>query len=147
MGDWQVPEGFYHISRFNPQSRYHLALQVSYPNQSDAILGKKGNLGGDIMIHGACITIGCLPMTNEGIEEIYIYSVMAKSAGQNQIPVYIFPAKPNSEKFQSLLNQYKSDKSLIQFWKNLEEGYSKFLKTNKLLKYTVGAKGAYIFEE
>jgi murein L,D-transpeptidase YafK len=67
QGDWQVPEGFYFIKRFNPVSSYHLSLEVSYPNASDRILAKSNNLGGDIMIHGACITIGCLPMTNEGI--------------------------------------------------------------------------------
>src|SRR5687767_4805391 len=55
QGDLQVPEGFYHVDRFNPSSNFHLSLGVSYPNQSDRILGRKGELGGDIFIHGDCV--------------------------------------------------------------------------------------------
>ena len=40
-GDLQIPEGFYYISYFNPWSSFHLSLKVSYPNQSDKILGEK----------------------------------------------------------------------------------------------------------
>ena len=69
QGDSQVPEGFYHMDRFNPLSNFHLSLGVSYPNQSDRILGASGRLGGDIFIHGDCVTIGCVPITDEGIRE------------------------------------------------------------------------------
>ncbi len=38
-GDNQVPEGFYRVSAFQPNSEYHLALKVNYPNTSDLIKG------------------------------------------------------------------------------------------------------------
>ena len=37
-GDYQVPEGFYYINEFNPNSNYHLSLGLNYPNASDRIL-------------------------------------------------------------------------------------------------------------
>ena len=69
-GDKQVPEGFYFISEFKPKSEYHLSMLVNYPNYSDLIEGDKERPGGDIYIHGACMTVGCMPMTNELIEEL-----------------------------------------------------------------------------
>lgn len=66
VGDGQVPEGFYEIDRFNPQSNFYLSLRVSYPNASDRILGTHGNWGGDIFVHGNCVTIGCMPITDDG---------------------------------------------------------------------------------
>src|SRR5215831_19462708 len=76
-GDGQVPEGFYEVAGFNPTSQYHLALRVSYPNASDRILGQ-APLGGDVMIHGDCVTIGCIPMTDPVIEQIYAAAVAAR---------------------------------------------------------------------
>ena len=45
QGDHQIPEGYYHINRFNPVSSYHLSIGINYPNKSDRILGVQGNLG------------------------------------------------------------------------------------------------------
>jgi murein L,D-transpeptidase YafK len=141
-GDWQVPEGFYHVDRFNPVSSYHLALGINYPNASDRILGNKKKPGGQIMIHGACITIGCLPMTNEGIEEIYLYAVKARSNGQTQIPVYIFPAEPGTDHYNQLKKQ---NPKLRSFWENLEEGFHQYQSQRKPLEFTVSKEGRYQF--
>ncbi|RLD71441.1 MAG: hypothetical protein DRJ10_19455, partial [Bacteroidetes bacterium] len=43
QGDMQIPEGFYHINRFNPYSNFYLSLGLNYPNKSDRKLGVKGN--------------------------------------------------------------------------------------------------------
>ena len=67
-------------------------MRVDYPNQSDRILGHLGNLGGDIYVHGECVTIGCIPLQNEPIKEIYWLSVLTKGEG-GQIPIHIFPFK------------------------------------------------------
>src|SRR5688500_16111448 len=56
-GDYQVPEGFYYINEFNPRSMYHLSLGLNYPNASDRILSDSIKLGGDIYIHGSCVTV------------------------------------------------------------------------------------------
>ncbi|NLF25085.1 MAG: hypothetical protein GX589_05435 [Deltaproteobacteria bacterium] len=100
-GDLQVPEGFYYINRFNPVSRFHLSLGINYPNKSDKILGAYGDLGGDIFLHGGCVTTGCLPVTDEYIKEIYILGVEAKQAGQKRIPVHIFPIRLKDQQPQA----------------------------------------------
>ena len=141
-GDWQVPEGFYHVDRFNPMSSYHLALGINYPNASDRILGNKKKPGGQIMIHGACVTIGCLPMTNEGIEEIYLYAIKARSNGQLRIPVYIFPAEPGTDQYNQLKKQQPQ---LSSFWENLEEGFQQYQSQRKPLEFTVSKEGRYQF--
>jgi murein L,D-transpeptidase YafK len=140
QGDGQVPEGFYTIAVFNPYSSYHLSLGVSYPNASDRIKGK-GNLGGDIMIHGSCVTIGCLPLTDTYIKEVYILAVEAKNNGQQNIPVHIFPTKMN-DKGMLFLSEVNTD--LLDFWKNLKPGYDYF-ENNKLVpKISTDKSGNYL---
>ena len=73
-GDLQIPEGIYRVEYMNPNSSYHLSFKVSYPNDFDkAMAAKEGrtNLGGDIMIHGSCATVGCVPIGNEAIEDVF----------------------------------------------------------------------------
>lgn len=73
-GDRQVPEGIYGIASLNPNSAYHLALRVDYPNADDRRHGTddgRADLGGDIMIHGKSVSIGCLAMGDEAIEELF----------------------------------------------------------------------------
>ncbi len=118
QGDYQVPEGFYYIDRFNPSSNFYLSLGINYPNQSDRIKSKATNLGGDIFIHGSCVTIGCIPMTDNKIMEIYLYAIHARNSGQMQIPVYIFPFKMTDQNFNASIKKYKSNPELVKFWAN-----------------------------
>lgn len=120
-GDLQVPEGFYHIDRFNPKSKYYLSLGINYPNAVDKNLGYTGS---DIFIHGQCETKGCLPMTDELIKEIYLYAFWANANGQQQIPVYIFPFAMTNANIEMHKNQVE-EKTLL-FWKNIQEGYARF---------------------
>lgn len=142
QGDYQVPEGFYHIDRFNPYSNFYISLGVNYPNSSDKILGEKGNLGGDIFIHGSCVTIGCMPITDELIKELYILAVEAKNNGQQDIPVYIFPAKLTDENYNKLKPKY-SEKSLAMLLENLKTGYDYFQSKKTLPKISVNTNGSY----
>jgi murein L,D-transpeptidase YafK len=144
-GDYQVPEGFYHINHFNPASNFYLSLGLNYPNQSDRRKSNAPRLGGSIYIHGACVTIGCLPMTTEKIKEIYLYAVHARNNGQERIPVYMFPFKMTEENFNRYKIRYQENKELIDFWSNLKKGYDKFLKDYRELKITVNEKGDYNF--
>jgi murein L,D-transpeptidase YafK len=144
-GDYQVPEGFYYVDRFNPASSFYLSLGINYPNKSDRIKSSAKDLGGDIFIHGECVTIGCMPMTNDMIKEIYLYAIQAKHNGQNQIPVYIYPFKMTEENFRKYTMKYKDNKPLISFWTNLKSGYDKFFKDQTALKVTVLENGDYCF--
>lgn len=53
-GDFRTPEGKYLLTRRNPQSEFHLSIQVSYPNREDAAWARENGWrpGGLIMIHG-----------------------------------------------------------------------------------------------
>jgi murein L,D-transpeptidase YafK len=90
-GDGQIPEGIYGIEYLNPNSSYYLSLKVSYPNASDRKRAKadgRTNLGGDIMIHGKAVTIGCVPVGDDAIEDIFY---LAASVGIKNVSVIIAP--------------------------------------------------------
>ncbi|WP_201983597.1 L,D-transpeptidase family protein [Hymenobacter rubidus] len=125
-GDYQVPEGFYEIDRFNPNSNFHLSLGLNYPNAADRALGEP-NPGGDIFIHGGAVTIGCMPITDAGIEEVYLLAVAARAAGQAVIPVHIFPFPLTEEMLAK-----RVDSPHYDFWKGLVAGYSYFEEKHQL---------------
>ncbi len=145
-GDFQVPEGFYHIDRFNPYSSFFLSLGINYPNLSDRRKSNAKDLGGDIFIHGDCVTIGCLPMTNDKIKEIYLYAAYAKNSGQSKIPVYIFPFRMTEENFLNFNKKYKDHKNRIAFWENLKTGFDLFEKEKKELNVRISKTGDYLFD-
>lgn len=86
-GDGRTPEGTYRLDSRNPRSRFHLALHISYPNESDRAraVAAGASPGGDIMIHGLPNglgwigklhrfidwTDGCIAVTNREMEEIW----------------------------------------------------------------------------
>ena len=144
-GDAQIPEGVYEINHFNPLSNYFLSLGVSYPNSSDKILSDKQHPGGSIYIHGNCVTIGCIPITDDKIKEVYVLAVEAKNSGQQKIPIHIFPSRLDGEGFSELKSEYSSDESLVKFWENLKPIYQDFETTKKLKKVKVNSQGGYYF--
>jgi hypothetical protein len=90
-GDGQVPEGIYRIDSLNPNSLYHLALRVDYPNRFDRAKGSldgRDALGSDIMIHGKSVSIGCLAMGDQAAEDLF---VMAAESGTENITVILSP--------------------------------------------------------
>ncbi len=90
-GDRQVPEGFYRIEALNPNSSYHLSMKLDYPNAFDRQRAKedgRSDLGGDIMIHGRNVSIGCLAIGDPAIEELF---VLAARVGAGHAAVIIAP--------------------------------------------------------
>lgn len=144
QGDLQVPEGFYEVDRFNPSSQFHLSLGLNYPNASDKILSDPKKPGGDIFIHGDCVSIGCIPITDDLIKELYILCVEAREAGQKRIPVYLFPFKMTEEKYSAAVDRYPQ---FSDFWNNLKQGYSLWTENQKTLRFQVDAKGVYVFKK
>jgi murein L,D-transpeptidase YafK len=87
QGDHKTPEGTYFVDRKVPNSRFHLALHLSYPSASDRQHAEQLGVspGGDVEIHGLARafaflgsahrrfdwTDGCIAVTNAEIEEIY----------------------------------------------------------------------------
>jgi len=86
-GDQRTPEGIYSIDFHKPDSDYHLALHISYPEQRDIDRAAVSDFsaGSDIMIHGLPNgrgwigrfhrrndwTAGCIAVADFEIEEIY----------------------------------------------------------------------------
>lgn len=90
-GDRQVPEGLYRVERLNPNSRFHLALRLDYPNALDramAALEGRHAVGGDIMIHGGDQSIGCLAMGDEAAEDLFTLAAMV---GIDNVRVVLSP--------------------------------------------------------
>ncbi len=129
QGDGQTPEGFYFINRFNPYSNFYLSLGLNFPNRSDRIKTAGSNAGGDIFIHGNCVTIGCMPITDEMIKELYVFAIEAKAHGQQNIPVHIFPCKMNSENIEEIK---KNNNVHSKFWESLKPGYN-FFEEKKII--------------
>ncbi len=125
-GDRQVPEGFYLISRFNPMSKYHLSLGINYPNPSDLKRSGAARPGGDIFVHGNCVTIGCLPMTDEHIEEIYLLCIEAKDRGADEIPITIFPKRLDPKNYSELMSDERYSPQVKELWSSLKSAYDYF---------------------
>ena len=142
-GDLQIPEGVYTINHFNPQSNFYLSLGIDYPNASDKLLSDPVHPGGEIYLHGNCVTIGCIPLTDDKIKEIYVLAVEARSNGQEKIPVHIFPARLSPGEFTLLQKEYPL--STVTFWENLKMVYDDFESTKKLKRVRVKANGEYAF--
>jgi murein L,D-transpeptidase YafK len=138
-GDLQVPEGFYELAWFHPESAFHLAALVDYPNRSDRIRGA-ATPGGQIMLHGGCASIGCVAMSDERIEELYLmaWSTFTKRGARTQI--HIFPARD----FDALL----ADEGLARhhaFWREIRVGHDAFEETRRLPHVSIDPRGAYVF--
>lgn len=144
-GDLQIPEGVYYINHFNPQSNFHLSLGINYPNASDKILSHATTPGGSIYIHGNCVTIGCIPITDDKIKELYVMAVEARSNGQTKIPVHIFPTRLDKGNLEQLITELHLTDATNDFWKNLETIYLDFESTRKVKAVRVNAKGAYYY--
>jgi murein L,D-transpeptidase YafK len=147
-GDYQVPEGFYYVNEFNPRSEYYLSLGLNYPNVSDRILSDAYRPGGAIFIHGSCVTVGCIPLTDNFIDEVYILAAHAKGQGQDYIPVHIFPIRFNVPRSVKYLDNFtKDDASMKAFDAKLEDAFNYFEKHKQLPVILINDRGDYIVND
>lgn len=124
-GDRMAPEGFYPITpaQMNPNSSYHLAFNMGFPNAYDRQLGRTGNF---LMVHGACSSMGCYSMTDDQIQEIYALVREAHNGGQRSVQMQAMPFRMTPEN----MAKHRLD-SNIAFWKNLKEGSDIFEATRR----------------
>lgn len=137
-GDGQSPEGFYRVSKrqLNPNSTYHLSFNLGYPNAYDKSQNRTGSY---LMVHGACVSIGCYAMTDAGITDIYGLVAAALDAGQKRVQVDVFPFRMTAENMEK-----HQDSRWIEFWRNLKTGYDAFEKTGEPPTVSV-CQGTYDF--
>jgi murein L,D-transpeptidase YafK len=146
QGDLQAPEGFYHVTHFNPNSKFHLSMGINYPNASDQALGDQQHLGGDIFIHGNCASAGCMPIGDEGIDELYIIALDTFLLN-DPIPVHIFPLRMTDANWPTLeALAKKSNRGLLAFWENIRDGYRYFEERKRPPAATIDAAGIYHFK-
>lgn len=91
-GDRQVPEGIYKLEGLNPNSSFHLSMKINYPNAFDlkhATLDGRTTPGGNIFIHGGALSVGCLAMGDDAIEELF---VLTHRVGVSSVKVVIAPS-------------------------------------------------------
>ena len=141
-GDLQVPEGFYEVNRFNPQSLFHLSLGLNYPNAADRILSDREQPGSDIFIHGGAASIGCLPIGDEAIEKVYALAEKVRAGGR-MIPVHIFPGRMSGPEWQTYSAGFPE---LQAFWSQLQPAYDAFEKNRLVPQVTVEADGRYVMK-
>ncbi|MCA1779125.1 MAG: 2-dehydro-3-deoxyphosphooctonate aldolase [Xanthomonadaceae bacterium] len=113
-GDYQAPEGFYNVEpeRLHPNSDFHLAFNLGYPNAFDRARGRTGS---NIMIHGGCASNGCFAMTDYYMEQIYLLAEAALRNGQPSIGVEIYPFRMSDENLAS-----HSASRWSPFWNSLK---------------------------
>jgi len=115
---------------------------VSYPNELDKVLKTGRNAGGAIYIHGGCATIGCIPVEDEPIEEIYLIGLDAQTASKRDVLVHIFPRRMDDAGMAQLEQYAADDPKLLDFWRQLRPGYLAFEETRRPPKVVVNPKAA-----
>ena len=139
-GDLQGPEGFYVVTpeRMNPDSHYHLAFDLGYPNAYDQAYGRTGDA---LMVHGNCVSAGCYAMTDADVEEIYTLADAALRNGQPFFAVHVFPFRMSRKHLRRFRHSV-----WLPFWSNLKEGYDHFEKTRRPPQVMVQEQ-RYVFEK
>ena len=144
-GDNQVPEGFYYINEFNPRSTYHLALGLNYPNASDKVLSDTKKPGGDIYIHGNCVSVGCIAIQDMPIEEVYTLASIAKTNGQDFVPVHVYPVNYGVKKSLDYLGStIKGKQAVSKSILSIKAVFDYFEKKKKLPVILINSNGDYM---
>jgi len=122
-GDLQAPEGFYTVTKeqLNPNSRWHRAFNLGFPNDFDKAQGRNGSF---LMIHGGCASIGCYAMTNAVIDELWRIVTAAIDKGEERVPVHAFPFRMTEAKLAA-----RGSDRWSGFWADLKRGYDSFERT------------------
>lgn len=139
QGDLQVPEGFYFVTGLNPWSPGLLSLQLDYPNQADharraarAVDVKAAAavpLGGDIAVHGTCISTGCLAIDDAPIEQLYLLAIEPRRRGRI-IRVHVFPTRMEPPQVAALV-EHTDDVTVVKLWTSMIPAYRAFERTHR----------------
>lgn len=126
QGDKQAPEGFYTVAneQMNPNSGFHLAFNLGYPNAYDKANKRTGEF---LMVHGKCKSAGCYAMTDALMEELYALAREQFLGGNQSFEVHAFPFRMTPER----LSQHRKSK-WYPFWLTLKEGYDYFEATRQI---------------
>ncbi len=124
--DRQIPEGIYRIVELNPFSALQLSLKLDYPNAFDRSHAKaegRKKLGGNIFIHGAELSVGCIAIGDANINELF---VLVGETGMRNVEVvsvpndlrYEAPAGNNKANLKWLPSLYAKLKNKLRNFKH-----------------------------
>jgi murein L,D-transpeptidase YafK len=138
-GDRQTPEGFYRVTpeQMNPNSSYHLAMNIGFPNSFDKANKRDGSL---IMIHGDCASVGCHAMTDEQISEIYALARESLLGSRQSFQVQAYPFRMTPAN----LARHRNNRNMA-FWQMLKIGNDHFEATHLEPKVDVCGR-SYVFD-
>jgi len=143
LGDEQVPEGFYRVTTMSPWTRFHAALGIDYPNAADRVLGYRPALGKAILIHGKCVSIGCVAIEDGPASELFLAAFEAQRRGQRDIPVHIFPTRLDGPGLVWLRQSFAHRPALLSFWDGLKPGFEVFERERRPPRVRVDRGGRY----
>jgi murein L,D-transpeptidase YafK len=143
LGDLQVPEGFYQVTSLNPWSRYHVALVLDYPNRADRIRAGAHDPGNSILIHGKCVSIGCVALEDDDAAELFLAAHDAYRRGKQRIAVQIFPARLDEAGMARLRREHAARPELLAFWSSLQPAFEQ-LERGTLPRVRVDRRGRYL---
>ena len=143
QGDRQIPEGCYKITEFNLWSNYHLSMRINYPNEADWFWADTSKPGGDIFIHGGCVTIGCIPITDKYIEELW---TICKKTNE-EIPVHIFSTRFDKQANLRKLYTFVYTKEDFLFQEEMKKVFFYFQKWRRIPDIKIDGKGKYVILE
>lgn len=138
-GDRQSPEGFYTVARqqLNPNSRWHRAFNLGFPNPFDRAHGRTGSF---LMVHGGCGSIGCYAMTDPVIDEIWRLATAALDGGQDRFGVHVLPFRMTADNLR-----LRGPGRWQSFWRDLAKGSALFEREHVPPKVSV-CRGRYVVE-
>jgi hypothetical protein len=123
-------------------------LGVNYPNASDRILSDSFRPGSAIYVHGSCVTVGCIPITDEQIEDLYLIAAAAHNAGQDFIPIHVFPIMFKNKRSQEYLDKFLKTRPDYQpMLDKLKYAYYYFDQKKTLPTILVDKSGSYQFAD
>ena len=171
-GDCKTPEGFYNSGLYygsqasfmwiklnnkniddfgsvNVGSSFKICL--NYPNSLDRNQTKKimkhNRPGSAICVHGNCITAGCISFKNKDYLPLFLLAANHNQKYYGQIKIHIFPFRFTDElKKKYCKNTLMTEKQILSFWNNLEEGYKQFETNQKALQISI-YNNKYIYKE
>jgi hypothetical protein len=140
-GDLEVPEGIYEIEGLNPNSRYHLSLKLNYPNAFDLKHAQdegRREPGSDIFLHGKAVSVGCLAMGDEAIEELFL---LTHDIGVANVKVIISPSDPRTH----ALDPPPTPAWTAELYKEIEAEFRKYAPRKNLWSHATPKAGSAYF--
>jgi murein L,D-transpeptidase YafK len=91
------------------------------------------------------VTIGCLPLGDAAIEELYLLALDNRQRGQRTIHVHLFPARMTGPEWKAFRSNHPP--ALQEFWAQLQPAFDAFERTRRVPQIVVDRAGRYSVRE